>query len=195
MKIEFVYSSIYDTLLSGKKEFFSPDHKKKIRENLRNVESEWRKYEQKVLSEVESLLGIRWPEDKIKCYIVTKSMPFSDPLTIPSYKKKDESIDVLIHELIHQMISGKNYYLTKESWKYFFEKHENESLKTKLHIPLHAIHKYLYLKFFDKDRLERDKKKVRVYDNKDYRRSWEIVENEGYQKIIDEFRKRIKRDS
>ena len=61
---------------------------------------------------------------------------------------------------------------------------------TNSHILLHAVHKEIYLRLFDEKRLKRDIKKCQKY--KDYKRSWEIVEKEDYENIINEFRKGIK---
>jgi hypothetical protein len=55
---------------------------------------------------------------------------------------------------------------------------------------LHAFHSHIYLKFFDEERLKQDIKRVKKL--KDYRKSWEIVEREGYEKIINEFVKRVR---
>jgi hypothetical protein len=45
------------------------------------------------------------------------------------------------------------------------------------------------MKFFDAKRLERDFRAVSKIP--DYRRSWEIVKKEGYEKIVGEFVKRV----
>ena len=77
----------------------------------------------------------------------------------------------------------------QEGWDYFFRKYKNETLNTKIHIQVHAIHSHIYLKFFNKKRLERDVKLISHL--KDYKRAWEIVQKEGYENIIKEFAKRV----
>ena len=98
---------------------------------------------------------------------------------------------MLTHELIHQLFTQKgNYEKSRKAWAYIHKKYRKESQKTKIHVPLHAIHSHIYLKFFGEKRLERDMEIMER--NKDYKNSWEIVKNDGYENIIKEFRKRIR---
>jgi hypothetical protein len=77
----------------------------------------------------------------------------------------------------------------RKAWKYIERKYKNESFKTRIHIPLHAIHTHIYLKFFGEERLRRDVEAISFLP--DYKRSWEIVQKEGYKKIIQEFVKQV----
>src|SRR3989344_1522923 len=174
MEIEFIHSKTYDQILSQRENLPKIDFFKKIN----GIKEEWKKYEKDILNEISKLTNLKWKETNIKCYVVTNSIPFSEPLTIPAYKKIDLFIDVLIHELIHSILNRNNYRLSKEAWDYIFDKYKNESLSTKLHIPLHAIHSHIYLKFFNRERMIRDIKKIRKHSNGDYKRSWEIVQKE-----------------
>ena len=78
---------------------------------------------------------------------------------------------------------------SKKAWDYINRKYRKEPLTTRIHIPLHAIHSHIYLKFFDKKRLIRDIKLISFLP--EYKKSWEIVQREGYEKIIEEFKRRI----
>lgn len=196
MKVEFIYSKIYCEILLRKENLDLEildkiDFQKKIRE----IKKEWKKYEKEILNEISNLTNLKWRDSKIKCYIVTRTVPFSEPLTIPAYKEVDRFIDVLIHELIHQIfMQGKNYTLSKGAWKHVFDKYKNESRRTKIHIPLHAIHSHMYLKFFNKERMQRDLDAIRAFDKESYKRSWKIIQKEGYDNIIREFRDRVIKD-
>ncbi len=112
---------------------------------------------------------------------------FSDPLTLRIYNKTDYCVDVLIHELIHQLLT-QNEAGNWNVWKYFHEKYKAESFKTRIHIPVHAIHWYIYLKFFSEKRLKRDIE----LDSKhfEYKKSWDIVAKEGYLNIIQNLKER-----
>lgn len=198
-KIEFVYSKMYDDryrnnrniqkiLKRRKIKYPSP---KKISNYVIKINKIWGKYEKTILKELERITKLKWKENKIKCYVVGQAIPFSDPLTIPIYKNITQFIDVLIHELIHQLFTQSgNMKKSEDAWNYVYIKYKKESFKTKIHIPLHAIHKYIYLKYFSGQRLSRDIKdcKHRI----DYKLSWKIVQKEGYEKIINEWRKRIR---
>lgn len=124
---------------------------------------------------------------KIKCYIIRTGKCFSDPLTVRYYKNKKDFIDVLVHELIHQ-IQIQNSEKFKKWKKYLEKKFPNESNLTINHILLHSIHKKIYLKSFNKKRLENNIKKDNNYY--DYKRAWEIVEDIGADEIINSFKKK-----
>lgn len=90
---------------------------------------------------------------------------------------------------MHQ-IQFQNSERTKAWWKYIETKYKKESRLTKNHILLHAVHWQLYLNLYNKSRLERNMKSDE--EHTDYKRSWEIVQREGYKKIISDFRERIR---
>ena len=113
---------------------------------------------------------------------------FSDPLTVKIYKNKNDFIDTLTHELIHQLQIQNHKKMTKW-WEYLNKKYENDTKLTKSHILLHSVHNEVYLKLFDKNRLKRNIRIDKEYE--DYKRSWEIVLKEGYKNIINEFRRRL----
>jgi len=191
-KIVFKYSWIYDqiwkeVLLDKKKKYPLP---RKILNYIKKVEKIWRKEEKKVLTELTRITYLKWKVKSISCYIVGRCKPFSEPLTMPIYEKyPDYFIDVLTHELIHQLFIQNEKELEK-SWHYIWRKYKRETNKTKIHIPLYAIHSYIYYKFFNEKRLKRDIKLISFLP--DYKKSWQIVQKESYKDIINEFVKRVK---
>lgn len=196
-KIIFSYSWIYDnnwrkwiTLYKNKKGKY-PDSKETL-SYIKKVSSLWGRYDKKILSELSKITGLKWKKKMIKCYVVGKCVPFSDPLTLPVYQGEENYfIDVLTHELIHQLFTQEgNLEKSKEAWKYMDERYKEETHTTRIHIPLHAIHSHIYMMFFDKKRLNRDIKYISFLP--DYKRSWEIVQREGYKNIINEFRRGIR---
>ena len=199
-EIEFRYSNIYDDsyrnylwvqkrLKKEKRKY--PSHRE-ILNYIKKIEEVWDKIEKNVLKELSNISGLKWKEKKIICYVVGYANPFSDPLTIPIYiKDYDYFIDILIHELIHQIFTQEgNLDKSKKSWNYLFKKYKKETWNTKIHIPLHAIHSQIYLKFFNKNRMQKDISYVSGF--KDYKRSWEIVLKETPDKIIKDFKRIIK---
>lgn len=194
-KIIFKYSWIYDQnwkmwIKCYKKEAREWPSYKKILKYIVTVEKLWKINGNAILKELSKVTGLKWKSDVI-CYVVGRCRPFSDPLTLPVYNKQpNKFIDVLTHELIHNLFTqGQNFKKSKKAHEYIEEKHNNESLTTKHHILVHAIHTHIYLKFFNEKRLERDIKWSNPYP--DYKRAWEIVKREGYKNIIQEFRTRI----
>ena len=162
-----------------------------IKNYIKKIEKFGSKDGKRVLDEISKVIGLKWTED-IKCYVVGHARGFSDPLTLGVMKDPNDFIDTLVHELIHQILAAQkgNKKRTSKAWDYIYKKYKDESVSTKNHIPVHAIHNHIYLKFFGKKRLEKDINHCQRFP--DYKRSWEIVEKEGYENIIKEFRKRIK---
>lgn len=197
-KILFIYSKVYDGFLKakyGKKEKFklpSEKTRKKILNYIKKVEKTWRKDEKRILAEISRITKLSWKNRVIYCYVVGKlNFTLSDPLTLPIQNKVNRFIDLLIHELIHNIFASReNFRRAKKAWNYIYKKYKKESENVKIHIVIYAIYAYIYLKFFDEKRLKKDIQWASKY--KDYKRAWEIVLKERYQNIIKEFRKRIR---
>ena len=203
-KIIFKYSQIYDQLwgerMKDKKKNKGYPSSRKILNYIKNIEKLWKNDEKKVLIELSRIIGLKWKEDKIICYVVGKSIPFSDPLTTPIYKRhsigyisKDRFIDILIHELIHRLLvrDFDFYKKLEKACMYFGRKYKEKNWSTLLHIVIHAIHSHIFLKFYNKKRLKREIEITSCYPGSISKKSCEIVQKEGYQKIIEEFRKRV----
>ena len=188
-KIIFKYSRIYDehwreVYKRKNSDYPSPAE---IFSYLRKNEKLWNKNQEKILKELSKITNLKWKSKFIYCYIVGKCIPFSDPLTLPVYKEyPNYFIDVLIHELIHQLFDqNEDLEKFKKARNYINRKYRKETHKTKIHILVHSVHTHIYLKFFDEARLKRDIELISRLP--DYKRSWEIVQKEKYQNIINKF--------
>lgn len=197
-RIIFRYSWIYDQgyreskriqrFLEKKGEKYpSP---KKIESYIKKVEPLWRKEEKRIAQELSKISGLEWMVKEITCYVIGNGIPFSDPLTIRIYRNYNDFIDTLTHELIHQLFTQKgNMEIAEKSWDYIFRRYKDESFTTKIHIPLHAIHAELIARLYNEKDIE---KRLQIPPHEEYKISWQIVQKEGYQDIINEFRKRLK---
>lgn len=196
-KIEFRYSWVYDdsyrsspriqkVLKEQGKNYPSPQ---KIKKYIERVEPLWKKIESKTLTELSNLSGLKWKEESIRCYIIGFGRPFSDPLTMKLFDNKNDFIDTLTHELIHQ-IKIQNSEKLRKWYSYIERKYANEPRTAKNHIFLHALHWQIYLNLFNEKRLNRNIDSDK--EHPDYHRSWQIVQEKGYENIIKEFRKRLK---
>ncbi len=196
-KIEFRYSGVYDDSYRNRtkiNELLKERGKtypsvKKIRLYIERVRKLWQKRERKVLEKISELSGLKWKEQNIRCYVIGFGRPFSDPLTLRLYEHKEDFMDTLTHELIHQM-QIQNHERTKKWFDYVKKEYANESKLTKSHIFLHALHTEIYLQLLNRTRLEKNIKEDKNYP--DYNSSWEIVQKEGHQEIIKEFKKRTR---
>jgi hypothetical protein len=189
-KINFVYSRVYDNNWqiwknAYNKKIENESDKFTIKEYFNLINNEWIKNEYLILNEISKILNLKWKNKFIKCYIIREGVAFSDPLTIPVKETVSLFIDILTHELIHIIIT-QNKEITLKPLRTFKEKFENESEITKVHIIIHAILKHIYLKILGKDRLKRDIE--RHTKNKHYEKAWIIVEEIGYENIINEIK-------
>ena len=198
LKIKFVYSSIYDRryrespriqkILKDKDKSYPSI--KKITNYVKSIEELWKKQDNKILREIEKVTGLKWKEKEIKCYVIGFGRCFSDPLTMKLFENKNDFIDILTHELIHQ-IQFQNSKKTREWFKlYLKNNYKKESHSTKSHISVHAIHKKIFLNLFNKKRFERQINFHKKFP--DYKKAWEIVEKEGYENIIKKFKELTK---
>lgn len=191
-KIVFKYSWIYDQIWKECIKTYKLKDKtypssEKVQNYIKKVKILWRKDEKKVLVECARVTGLKWKDRTITCYVVGRSRDISDPLTLRLRNKPDDFIDSLVHELIHQLLI-QNEVNSWDVWKYFHKKYISESFNTRIHIPVHAIHRHIFLKFFSEKRLKRDVKIASEYP--EYKRAWDIVEKEGYRNIIQNLKER-----
>jgi len=196
-KIEFVYSSTYDSaLLYLQKMKWNDGYGEAVLSYIKGIEKDWRKTEKKVLKEMSIATGFKWRRKKIECFVVNHSICFSRPLTMKIRGKHEKVlpkslfIDILTHELIHNLFEMNDIWKLNV-WKGF----ENESRQVRAHIYVHALHKRLYLKFFGEERLIADIKKASMLDKirPGYSRAWEIVEQYGHENLLRRLREAVKK--
>lgn len=189
--VHFAYSRVYEEILE-QRNLSSKERTRRlahVRSYIRRLESLWRPIERKVFALMADTAGIAWQEDHLTCYIVNRSVPFADPLTVPIYKRKpDQFIDTMVHELIHRLLGSPDQKHIRIAWDWVFGRWKKESFTTLVHIPLYAIHALIYLRLFGEDRLRRDAKRLQGAYN--YRRAWDIVLAEGPELIVAEWKRR-----
>ena len=152
----------------------------------------WTPYEKKVLVGMSDVLDLSFRQNIIDVYIAPWFRAFSDPMVIGVTPEPDLFIDILAHELIHRLLTDNTAipHETRllEQWQKLFGK--SYSFTTVVHIPVHAVHKAIYLDVLDEPaRLERDIANKKEYDSKDYVAAWDYVETHGYQSIIEKLKR------
>ncbi len=197
-KIKFVYSWIYDAVYEdiykrdgNEKEYGQYPEGKEIKDYIKKVEKIWSEKELKILNKYSEITGLDWSDEEIKCYVVGWAIPFSNPLTIPMYKENEEYfVTILAHELIHNLLI-QNEERPKEYWDYVDEKYKDFSLGVQAHILLHAVLKktFMDLGYDEQLQIHRDS----LYHLDDYRKSWEIIDKEGEDEIINKMKTFIKK--
>lgn len=154
-----------------------------------NYRKEWAKYEDAIVPALTNLLGVQFRQPVIDVALAPGIRAMSDPLILNFMHYPDQFVDSLTHELIHILLTDNNKYSLKDSkqkvrldeaWAKLFGKHEFDAL---VHIPVHAVHKCIYLDVVkEPERLGRDKQSVK--GDKQYTDAWDYVEAHDYRKIV-----------
>ena len=136
MKLEFIYSRVYDELLHRyiKKEF-SEDYAKNMILFRDEFEAFWEKDGKKIILEIENISNLKFKGDK-KCYLVSGMFyaAISEPLTIR--KENIENMQQrLIHELVHIILSDNKNRLGK----LIAGTYHNENNMFRNHVPVLLI--------------------------------------------------------
>lgn len=184
-------------------EFASQEFSKNMKEDLpsyddcyqwtENYRVEWAKHEQKILSAMTGVLGITFYKSTIDVSLAPFFIPQSDPVIINFANQPDQFVDVLTHELIHVLLTDNNKVQIRNVkpalnlYKEWVQLFGIEDFSTVVHVPVHAVLKYLYLDVLkDPKRLERDISGAKVlWNGQAYVDAWSYVNSNDYKKIID----------
>jgi hypothetical protein len=162
-----------------------------MEKRVKDYQDAWKPYQQKILGGMTETIALSFRQDIIDVYIAPWFNAFSDPMIIGVMREPDEFVDTLTHELIHRLLTD-NTAIPHDTqlltvWQKLFGK--NHSFSMLAHIPVHAIHKAIYLDILDApERLKRDIESNKKFDAADYVNAWEYVEKHGYKKIIDKLK-------
>lgn len=186
---------------------YSPDESKlaspeECEEWTRAYRAEWEKHESKLLTAITEILDTEFYREVIDVSLAPYFIPQSDPLIMHFRNDPDAFVDALTHELIHIILTDNNKIqinahqnkvdLLAEWQKLFGKEHD---FKTLIHIPVHAVHKGIYLDYLhDESRYSRDIERARELKNGEgYVRSWQYVNKHGYKGIVDQLKKSFRK--
>lgn len=155
----------------------------------------WRPNEQKILQGMTETLGLSFRQNIIDVYIAPWFRAFSDPMVIGVVYDPDAFVDILTHELLHRLLTDNTAVPYKadllSEWRRLFG--ESHDIKTLVHIPVHAVHKAIYLDVLKEPmRLERDITNNKKYGAEAYVAAWEYVEKSGHGEIIGQLKQSYK---
>lgn len=159
----------------------------KIAKQVERYRRAWKRKERPLLQGMQKVLNMGFAHNRIDVYIVGRGQSVSNPVVISGRREPDEFVDVLTHELIHRLLAenreGSDVLQTVN------RNFKDESHSTKIHIAVHAVHSFLYLDVLNTPyRLQRDVEQCKALPPA-YSRSWQIVQEAGYKRIIDLLRK------
>jgi antirestriction protein ArdC len=146
----------------------------------------WLKYEKVIMEGMLKTTGLKFHQNTIDVYIAPWFSAFSDPIVIGIKYQPDNFVDVLTHELLHRLLTdntqiGSLKLMSK--WKTLFGK--RHTFGTIVHIPVHAIHKAIYLDILKQpSRLQREIDDMETFKAIDYIKSWNYVQKNDYKRII-----------
>jgi hypothetical protein len=147
--------------------------------------AEWEKDGARLLKGMCKKLKLRFRKNIIDVFVVGGARAQSTPIIIPSRYPPDEFVDVLTHELLHNLLAeheeeGDISNIVDERFPY-------EWRLTKNHILVHAVHAYLFLEVLnDPARLTRDVEASARFPPA-YKRAWDIVSERTYTQLIADF--------
>ena len=183
-KIEIYYSDIYQAFIRDlqKKGFAGYEARKKSGWKFaKNLSTKTKFLLPKALKAYENVSGLKWKDPLIEVFVVHGiKWAFSLPVTINIVRDYWNATETLLHELSHQIIiqnEGKFKWKNKISQKY-----KKEHFVVLEHILPHAILWKAYEKLFGKKKRDNI---IKGYTRwKWHYRAWQIVKEEGADKII-----------
>lgn len=156
----------------------------------------WAGKEHLVLDGMQECMGLTFKAPLIDVALApwTYGSAVSFPLIVDMSRDPDEFVDVLTHELFHQLFSDNQIITSRNAraqsrlkWDELFG--DEHSGGTLVHIAVHAALKYMYLDVHHEPyRLERDIEHAKHLP--DYAKAWEYVEKNDYKKIIQKLKTR-----
>ena len=162
-----------------------------VEQKIKAYKTAWLLYENKILQYMTEVVNLSFRQNIIDVYIAPYFNAFSDPLVIGIRFEPDFFVDILTHELLHRLLTDNQSALPRnkvvDEWRKLFG--QNHPAVTLNHIPVHAIHKSIYLDLLKvPQRLQRDITRCQTHGATDYVKAWEYVERAGYQEIIEQLK-------
>jgi hypothetical protein len=191
LKVQFIYAYPFDVgrrKLAKERNIDYPSFDKII-ETKKHWENIWEQSEKEnnILNLINDLTK-RLPDRSLECFIVGGLInPMSTPFLM-SVKGRDglrtdeQFIDTMIHEILHIFVSGARHYFSFVNKKY-----SNDSKSTQNHIIIYAMLEKIYEQFFNSKPLDY----LRNDMPEGYARAIEIVKQEGFENIINEYHENL----
>lgn len=174
-------------------EFHKTKQKYTFEESLQKTkeyQEAWESKEKTIVLAIQELFGLTFYKPIIDVTLAPMFVPKSKPLIINFRSEPDQFIDILTHELLHNLFTDNQFvqhhiYVDLVSrWTKIFGERERVEL---VHIPVHAGLKAMYLDVLNEPyRLERDIKDCQKWPP--YKAAWDYVENNDYKEIIAKFK-------
>ena len=154
-----------------------------LEEKLSAVRDAFEKKEKKILDGLRKITGLSFLRNYIDVFLINpdNAPSISFPVIVKFYGDTNETICIIVHELIHNLMWDNN---KNVNWSLKIQElFKDENRKTAIHIAVHAVLEAVYMDVLNEPE-EIVKNIKQSQDKPDYRRAWEIVKAEGYKNII-----------
>lgn len=159
--------------------------------------TEWSKHQTKILTALQDITGLEFYRSVIDVTTVPGVIPKSYPLFMSFRNRPAEFVETLTHELIHVLLTdnktisiyGDNRdFKLGDEWSKLFG--FDDDFNCLVHVPVHAIHKKLFVDVLnDPQGVERDIEQMKKFGADSYLKSWDYVQEEGHEEIIEKLKK------
>ncbi len=169
---------------------WTPPSRDEVKERVERYKAAWERDGEKILQAIQNALGLTFVRNVIDVHVVSGlSRGFSSPIVLKSGFAPGEFVDVLAHELIHVLFQDN---VAQVPTSMLDELFPGESITTRNHILVHAALAHLYLDILkDEKRLEANRQRSGKTSDPGYVRAWEIVDERGYQNLLNLFKDKV----
>lgn len=175
-------------------ELQSDEQFEKWAENYRRA---WSRKEKIILTAMQEATGLEFYLNVIDIAAAPGIIPKSHPLIIGFIDTPDIAVETITHELSHTLLCDNNIislygenrnFLLANEWKRLFGLEDD--FDALIHVPVHAICQKVFEDYLnDKEYVKRDRKLMEKYEATSYLKSWDYVEKEGADVILDKLKK------
>ncbi len=162
-----------------------------------NYRKAWAEKEETILTAMQEITGLEFYLPVIDITAAPSIIPKSQPLIIGFRDTPETVVETITHELSHTLLcdnktisiygENRDFMLGSEWQKLFGMKDDFNAL---VHIPVHAICKKVFENYLgDKEYVARDRKLMKKFGATPYLKSWDYVEKEGADAIIEKLKK------
>lgn len=162
-----------------------------------NYRKAWAKKEKTILAAMQEITGLEFYLPVIDIAIAPYIIPKSQPLIISFMDTPEVAVETITHELTHTLLcdnrtislygENRDFMLGTEWQKLFgFE----DDFNAVVHVPVHAVCQKVFEDYLGDERyVARDKQLMKKFGATSYLKSWEYVEQEGADVIIEKLKK------
>ena len=145
----------------------------------------WSPYEERILSAMHEATGLTFKQNVIDVYVAPFFYAFSEPLVLGvQFDSQQKLVCNLTHELVHRLLMDNTTHDDSQTYDEWTNLFGERSFNELVHIPVHAImHEVFIDKISEPVFLEQE-----VLGDKDYKASWDYVQQRTYQRITKDLR-------